>query len=172
MFHLLRRQMKQPFRKPLIVFTPKSLLRHPLCVSSLDDLIAGTFKEALLVAPDPALIRRVLICSGKIYYDLLDGREKHEADDTAIIRIEQLYPFAADTFTEILKQLPANASIAWVQEEPENMGAWPHLRLKLTDLCGSIRYIGRPEDCCPAVASHHLHAEEQAAIVKAAFNFK
>jgi len=169
LFHLLRRQVKQPFRKPLIVFTPKSLLRHPACVSTRDDLTTGGFREVILDAVEPARARRVLICSGKIYYDLLEEREKGERDATAIIRLEQLYPFRDDLLDELLAQLPADATYSWVQEEPENMGAWHHLRQMLSDRCAGLRFIGRPADCCPAVGSHHLHAEEQAAIVRAAF---
>lgn len=169
LFHLLRRQMKQSFRKPLIVFTPKSLLRHPLCVSSFDELSSGIFHELLIDVAEPASIRRVLLCNGKIYYDLLDEYEKRGKNVTAIIRVEQLYPFRNDMLAEIMQQLPRNASLSWVQEEPENMGAWSYLRPKLEEQFGNIRYIGRPEDCCPAVASHHQHAEEQAAIIRAAF---
>jgi 2-oxoglutarate dehydrogenase E1 component len=170
MFHLLRRQVRQPFRKPLIVFTPKSLLRHPVCVSTLADLAEGSFAELLLDAPEPARVNRVLLCSGKIYYDLIEEREKRGGDTTAIIRVEQLYPFRSDLLDELFGQLPADAACTWVQEEPENMGAWPFLRPKFTGCCAAIRYVGRPEDCCPAVGSHHLHAEEQAAIVRSAFD--
>lgn len=169
LFHLLRRQVKQPFRKPLIVFTPKSLLRHPLCVSSSDELASGAFREVLINAAEPAGVRRVLLCSGKIYYDLLDECEKRGGNATAIIRVEQLYPFRNDIVAEILQQLPRDAGLFWVQEEPENMGAWSYLRPRLAEQFGDIRYVGRPEDSCPAVASHHQHAEEQAAIIRAAF---
>ncbi|MFA7059330.1 MAG: 2-oxoglutarate dehydrogenase E1 component [Pedobacter sp.] len=170
LFHLLRRQVKQPFRKPLILFTPKSLLRHPLCVSSFKDLASGFFHEVLLDTVDPASIRRVLLCSGKIYYDLIEEREKRVGSATAIIRVEQLYPFRNDILADFLQQLPQNASLIWVQEEPENMGAWSYLRPKLIEQFGNIRYVGRPEDSCPAVASHHKHAEEQTAIINAAFD--
>lgn len=170
LFHLLRRQVKQPFRKPLILFTPKSLLRHPLCVSSFDDLASGFFHEVLIDTVDPATIRRVLLCSGKIYYDLIEEREKRGGSATAIIRVEQLYPFRNDILADFLQQLPQNASLIWAQEEPENMGAWNYLRPKLIEQFGNIRYVGRPEDSCPAVASHHKHAEEQTAIISAAFD--
>lgn len=169
MFHLLRRQMRQAFRKPLIVFTPKSLLRHPRCVSALGDLTAGTFREVLLDVADPALVRRVLLCSGKLYYDLCEARDTLGRMDIAIIRIEQLYPLRKDLMLECLAKLPPEAEFVWVQEEPENMGAWSHLRRNLAELCGAIRYVGRPEDSCAAVGSHHIHALEQAALVKGAF---
>lgn len=169
LFHLLRRQVKQPFRKPLIVFTPKSLLRHPLCVSTFSELVSGTFREVLINNVESSGVKRVLLCSGKIFYDLLDECGKRGGNAVAIIRIEQLYPFRNDMLADILQQIPRNASLFWVQEEPENMGAWSYLRPKLTEQFGKIRYIGRPEDSCPAVASHHQHNEEQAAIISAAF---
>ncbi|HEY4745596.1 MAG TPA: 2-oxoglutarate dehydrogenase E1 component [Desulfuromonadaceae bacterium] len=169
MFHLLRRQVKQAFRKPLIVFTPKSLLRHPVCVSTVADLAGGAFSELLLDAPDPTQAERVLLCSGKICYDLLEERTRRGAANTAIIRIEQLYPLRTDLLDGLLGQLPPHLPCAWVQEEPENMGAWSFLRPVLSERRPGIRCIARPADCCPAVGSHHLHAEEQAALVRAAF---
>jgi 2-oxoglutarate dehydrogenase E1 component len=169
MFHLLRRQAKQPFRIPLIVFTPKSLLRHPECVSSVDALCSGTFSEIISEVAGPGTVRRVLICSGKIYYDLKDERDKRGRSDTAFIRIEQLYPLRDDLLSEELSRFSAEISYFWVQEEPENMGAWHHLRSRLVGLCGSIRFVGRPADSCPAVGSHHLHQQQQAGIVARAF---
>ncbi|KAA0888813.1 2-oxoglutarate dehydrogenase E1 component [Oryzomonas rubra] len=169
MFHLLRRQLKQPFRKPLIVFTPKSLLRHPSCVSSLDELQHGGFQEVILDSPDTADVTRVLACSGKIYYELVEERDRLGRSDTAIVRIEQLYPLRSDLLGEIVGALPPGARFTWVQEEPENMGAWPYLRRYLTEAAGAIRYVGRPEDSCPAVGSHRIHADEQKAIISAAF---
>lgn len=168
-FHLLRRQVKQSFRKPLVVFTPKSLLRHPRCVSTLADLTSGSFQEVLTDVAGPDRVRRVLLCSGKLYYELCEAREEQRRVDTAIIRIEQLYPLRRDLIRACLAKLPADADVVWVQEEPENMGAWHHLSRKLADLCGSIRYVGRPEDSCAAVGSHHLHAQEQAALIEQAF---
>ncbi|HEY3306861.1 MAG TPA: 2-oxoglutarate dehydrogenase E1 component [Desulfuromonadaceae bacterium] len=168
MFHLLRRQILQPFRRPLIVFTPKSLLRHPRCISSVDDFTKGAFGEVLNEEVDYSQVRRVLICSGKIYYDLLEEREKRGDLAVAIVRIEQLYPFYSDLLAEIFARFNADISYFWVQEEPENMGAWPFLRQDLINLCG-IKFIGRPADNCPAVASHHRHADEQMVIISAAF---
>jgi len=169
MFHLLRRQVKQSFRKPLIVFSPKSLLRHPSCVSSVDALCSGAFLEILSEVTDPGTVRRVLICSGKIYYDLKDERDKRGMIDTALVRIEQLYPFRDDLLTVELSRFAGEISYSWVQEEPENMGAWQHLRARLVELCGSIRFVGRPADACPAVGSHHLHQQQQAEIITRAF---
>lgn len=170
MFHLLRRQVKQSFRKPLIVFTPKSLLRHPRCISSLDNFCGGHFSEVIMDADDPAGVRRILICSGKIFYELLEERDKRQAHDVAIIRIEQLYPFRKDLLQEFLQRLPSDASVVWVQEEPENMGPLPYLRQKLSDCCNVIRHVSRPEGCAPATGSHSLHAQEQISIVHAAFD--
>jgi len=169
MFHLLRRQIRQPFRKPLIVFTPKSLLRHPACVSSLDDLLHGRFREVIVDSADTFGVTRVLMCSGKIYYELAAEYDRLGRSDTAIIRVEQLYPLRRDLLAEAIGAFPAGVRFTWVQEEPENMGAWPHLRHHLTELTGSISYVGRPEDSCPAVGSHRIHADEQGAVISAAF---
>ena len=133
-------------------------------------MTSGSFQEVLPDAVDPSLIRRILICSGKIYYDLLDERDKRKDDHTAIIRIEQIYPFPSDMINKVLNQFPVSMNLIWVQEEPENMGAWCYIREKLCKYCDTIRIIGRPEDCCPAVGSHHLHVEEQSMIIKMAFD--
>jgi 2-oxoglutarate dehydrogenase E1 component len=170
LFHLLRRQLKPDFRKPLLVFTPKSLLGHPGCVSSLDDLVSGSFRELLADAVDPARVRRVLLCSGKISYELSEERDRRGRDDVAIIRIEQLYPLRLDLISEAVRPFRGDGECIWVQEEPENMGAWPFLAAKLGEICKSIRFVGRPEDCSPAVGSHKLHGQEQAALIKKAFD--
>ena len=169
MFHLLRRHMRQSFRKPLIVFTPKSLLGHPRCISSLEDLTTGIFSEILVDVAETGPVVRVLLCSGKLYYELSEEREKNNRNNTAIIRIEQLYPLRGDLLKQALTCFPADAEIVWVQEEPENMGAWPYLGGRLMDLCGAVRYIGRPEDCCPATGSHNVHVLEQSVLVSRAF---
>ncbi len=169
MFHLLRRQVKQSFRKPLIIFTPKSLLRHPGCVSSVDELCSGTFREVLAEVENPSAVRRVLFCSGKIYYELREEQSKRGAADVAILRIEQLYPLRTDLIDGELSRLPSDVSYVWVQEEPENMGAWQHVRPILTERCGSIRFVGRPADSSPAVGSHRLHLQQQNEIVSKAF---
>jgi 2-oxoglutarate dehydrogenase E1 component len=169
MFHLLRRQVKRSFRKPLIIFTPKSLLRHPECVSSVEAICDGTFHEILADQVNPDFVRRVLICSGKIYYDLLDELNRRGVSDVCIIRIEQLYPLRIDLIDAELMRLSGAARFVWVQEEPENMGAWQHVRTILTGRFSQILYVGRPADSCPAVGSHRLHLEQQAEIVKLAF---
>lgn len=169
-FHLLRRQMKQPFRKPLIIFTPKSLLRNPVCVSDLVELSSGGFKEVIPDSENRPEAGRVLLCSGKIYYELKAQLESSGRKDTAIIRIEQLYPFSGEPLQDALGHCPQDVRIAWVQEEPENMGAWPFLRVELERVLGKTPlYIGRPAAAAPAVGSHRLHGEEQQRIIEEAF---
>ena len=170
MFHLLRRQVKQSFRRPLIVFTPKSLLRLPACRSTLADLAEGPFQQILV--PDVAAdqVRTVLLCSGKIYYELEERRQKEERDDVAICRIEQLFPLHSERLQEILKGYKQTDDFRWVQEEPKNGGAWSFIEPYLRDILGSSpTYIGRPPMAAPAVGSHRLHQKEQDEILSAAF---
>jgi multifunctional 2-oxoglutarate metabolism enzyme len=177
-FHVLRRQMyggkdRRGVRKPLIVFTPKSLLRHPKAVSSLDEFTTGKFIEILDdPAADPAQVSRVIFCSGKIYYDLLAGREELKAPGAAIVRVEQVYPFAADQAARILARYPANAQTIWAQEEPGNMGAWRFVREYMAPLLvptgRALRYAGRAESASPATGSAKRHQQEQAEIVNSA----
>jgi 2-oxoglutarate dehydrogenase E1 component len=170
LFHLLRRQVKLPFRKPLIVFTPKSLFRQPRCVSNLDDFAGGGFREVLAESVDPNGITNLLLCSGKIYYELLAQRESSGRSDVALVRLEQLYPFREELLREALQPYLAQSRVRWVQEEPANMGAWPFLRHRLTQLLGAAPlYVGREEAAAPATGSHRRHAEEQAAVIAAAF---
>jgi len=170
LFHLLRRQVKQPFRKPLVVLTPKSLLRHPACVSTLAELTSGGFLEVLPDGADPAGVSRVLLCSGKIFYELAAQRESLGRSDVAIIRIEQLYPLREELLLDMLAPYTTVREWLWVQEEPANMGAWPFLWHRLAAVVGSeFRYVGRPEAAAPAVGSHRLHGEEQARVIAEAF---
>ena len=170
LFHLLRRQVHLPFRKPLVVFTPKSLLRHPRCVSSLDELTNGSFRELLLEASPLQAITTVLVCSGKVYYDLLEERERQQRDDVALIRLEQLYPLREDLLTEAFTRYAGITDWRWVQEEPANMGAWSFVQPQLTRLFArELRYVGRPAAAAPATGSHRQHGAEQAALVAAAF---
>ncbi len=165
LFHLLRRQMRQPFRKPLVVFTPKSLLRHPACVSARSDLESGWFREIIAEVPSRDRVKSVILCSGKIYYDLTGAEAYRTRADLAVIRLEQLYPLRLDRLREELAPL-RDREVAWVQEEPRNMGGWSFVRPYLAELLGrEPRYIGRREDCSPAVGSHRLHKEEQERIV-------
>ncbi len=169
MFHLLRRQIMQPFRKPLVVFTPKSLLRHPACVSSSEDLGTGGFRDVIPDTVEPGRVKNILLCSGKIYYDLAEERTRRGGGDTAIVRVEQLYPLRTDLLDEAISPFPEESRISWVQEEPENMGAWRSLQPFFATWNRPVRYIGRAADGCPAVGSHTLHHEQQNGIISAAF---
>ncbi len=171
-FHLLRRQVLRPLRKPLVVMTPKSLLRHPRAVSSLAELASGTFRRILADdAVDVAKVRRVLLTSGKVYYDLLQAREERGRDDVAILRLEQLYPLPDALVREHLDIFPAAAPVFWVQEEPENMGAWRFLRVQWGEtLCGRpLRRVSRPASASPATGSGAAHRLEQAEVLRGAF---
>ena len=163
-FHMLRRQVKRNFRKPLIVMTPKSLLRHPSARSAPGELVTGRFQHVIddPARPDPAKIDRVLFCTGKVYYDLVAHREKVGATHTAIVRIEQLYPFPVVEVNAILERYAGIRKMSWVQEEPRNMGAWVFINEQFTSKLDSrLRYVGRPENDSPAVASTKIHAAEQ-----------
>jgi 2-oxoglutarate dehydrogenase E1 component len=170
-FHLLRRQVKQPFRIPLVVFTPKSLLRHPLCVSRLDEFTGGWFREILPGSENPEKIAAVLICSGKISIELLENMSKEGREDLAVIRIEQLYPLRIDLLRQELSRYGNAETFTWVQEEPRNMGAWAFMRPHLAGILGrEPGYIGRKESASPAVGSHHEHKIEQEKIISEALS--
>ncbi len=170
-FHALRRQMKNDPRKPLIIMTPKSLLRHPQAVSALDQLTGGRFEPVLLdQVSDAASVKRVVLTTGKVYYDLKTARDKATAN-VPLIRLEQLYPFPQPMIADALRAYPNATEIVWVQDEPRNMGAWPFLHERLTSLLGSnqkLHYVGRPIAAAPATGSHHRHEEQQQALVAAA----
>jgi len=175
-FHALRRQLKRDTRKPLIVMTPKSLLRHPKCVSKLTDMAEGTtFKEVLdddqlTVAPER--VTRLILCSGKVYYDLLDYREEHKIKNAAIIRVEQLYPLNYEMLKEIVAKYPrAQKKWIWCQEEPRNMGSYYYIRPRLEELSNhKVRYAGRERSSSPAAGSKAIHSLEQENLVENAFN--
>ncbi|HET7498230.1 MAG TPA: 2-oxoglutarate dehydrogenase E1 component, partial [Candidatus Eisenbacteria bacterium] len=173
-FHLLRRQVKRPWRKPLIVMTPKSLLRHPDAVSPMTELATGKFERALPDAAVPAAkAKRVLLCSGKIYYELLRTREDLGEKTTAILRLEQLYPLAEETLELLFAGLPKDLAITWVQEEPRNMGAWPFLRARFGDrLLGRhpFHVVSRAESATPASGAASSHKIEQERLLLAAFD--
>ncbi|SHI93497.1 2-oxoglutarate dehydrogenase E1 component [Malonomonas rubra DSM 5091] len=170
LFHLLRRQVNASYRRPLIVFTPKALLRHPACTSSAEDFTAAGFQEIIPDQLENKDCRRVLLCSGKIYYDLLEHRQQNSCEDIAIIRVEQLYPLHRDLLLQILEGYPQQTEYCWVQEETGNGGAWDHLRPQLGKLLGSeITYIGRKRSASPAVGSHRVHKLEQQRIIEQAF---
>ena len=165
-FHLLRRQVLAPFRKPLIVLSPKSLLRHPLAVSALAEFTAGTFDPVLADPEEHAQARRVLLCSGKVYYDLLQRRKEVQRTDTALIRVEQLYPLPDEILVGLTAQYARAGKWYWVQEEPANMGAWTHMRPHLTRLLSTnVAYIGRPAAATPATGFPAIYARQREAIL-------
>jgi 2-oxoglutarate dehydrogenase E1 component len=175
MFHMLRRQMIRPLRKPLIVMTPKSLLRHELSVSSLGELCEGGFASIIdeLDALEPAKVRRVVFCSGKVYFDLLKARRAEQLDNVALVRIEQLYPFPAQEYQAVLARYPNAVDIVWCQEEPQNQGAWFQIRHRLQELAGErlpVYYAGRAPGAAPATGLAKIHDAEQRQLVETALN--
>ena len=172
LFHILRRQMFRDFLKPLVIMTPKSLLRHPRCTSTLDDFTCSGFSEVIDdPEADPDKAKRILFCSGKVYYDLLEEKENSLQQETAIVRIEQLYPFAHHKVEELKNKYAKAKEIVWIQEEPRNMGAWSYVRDHFEKVFEDrVVYIGRKASASPAVGSMKLHLEEQKSIIKAAFS--
>ena len=176
-FHMIRRQMLRAYRKPLIVMTPKSLLRHKFSVSPLTDLSAGQFE---LIIPDVETldakeIRRIVFCSGKVYYDLAEARQVHNVTDTALVRIEQLYPFPVDDYAAVIESYQNATDIIWCQEEPRNQGAWYQIRHRLQEPLGEDRqlyYAGRSGAAAPASGVFKLHLQQQQALVEAALNIR
>jgi 2-oxoglutarate dehydrogenase E1 component len=180
-FHILRRQMRRNFRKPLILMTPKSLLRHKLCVSSLADMGPNTSFHRVLPDTEKTLladhkIRRVVLCSGKVYYDLYEARAAQTIRDVALVRVEQFYPFPHNSLKANLSRYP-NADVIWCQEEPENMGAWTFLDRRLEGVLTEIkhktkrpRYVGRPAAASPAVGTVAQHNQQQQALVAEALS--
>ncbi|MDB4303184.1 2-oxoglutarate dehydrogenase E1 component [Desulfosarcina sp.] len=167
-FHSLRRQFARPFRKPLVVFTPKSLLRHPKCVSPIESFTSGGFKEVIDdTNADPAKVEKVVICNGKIYYDLLEEKEKLKDKKVAVIRLEQLYPLPKKQLNSIIKKYSKAKSWLWVQEEPYNMGAWPYMHLEFNDV--PLKVIARPASGSPATGSSKFHHIRQRKIIEKTF---
>lgn len=174
-FHMIRRQMVRPIRKPLIVLTPKSLLRHKLAVSTLEALETGEFFPVLSEIDDVPCekVKRIVLCSGKVYYDLLEKRRTDKQTDIAILRIEQLYPFPELELKTQLALYPAAVEIIWCQEEPKNQGAWYNIQHHLSAVISSqqqLHYAGRNAAAAPAVGYLHLHQEQQAALINDALN--
>ena len=169
-FHLLRWHMKNPARRPLIVFEPKSMLRLKAAASGLQDFTTGTFRPLI---DDPTVVNatRVIFCSGKVYHDLVAERSKLGESSTAIIRLEQLYPFPAKEFAEVAAKHP-NANLLWVQDEPANQGPWPFVALTTSEFLEgrTLRRVSRRATASPATGSHHLHEEEQKALLMEAFS--
>ncbi|UXI02081.1 2-oxoglutarate dehydrogenase E1 component [Photobacterium sp. TY1-4] len=170
-YHMLRRQVVRPMRRPLVVMSPKSLLRHPLCISSMDDLASGTFLPAIgeIDALDPKQVKRVVLCSGKVYYDLLEQRRKNEQTDVAIVRIEQLYPFPKEDVEAALADYQHVTDFVWCQEEPQNQGAWyssqHNFRAALPN-GADLTYAGRAASASPAVGYMSVHLKQQKALVE------
>ena len=177
MFHLLRRQMKRSFRKPLIVMTPKSLLRHKMAVSSVTELSKGHFEPVIpeTGSIDAKKTRRVVFCSGKVYYDLLEARQVQEIDDVAIVRIEQIYPFPISDYAAVLGHYNDANDIVWCQEEPKNQGAWYQIRHRLQEPLTAhqqLYYAGRPASAAPASGVFKVHLQQQQALVEAALGIE
>jgi len=177
MFHMLRRQMVRDYRKPLIVMTPKSLLRHKMAVSPLTSLSAGEFQ---LIIPESENIavkktRRIVFCSGKVYYDLLESRQVHGLVDIAIVRVEQLYPFPIEEYAAMLEEYDHVNEVVWCQEEPENQGAWYQIRHRLQEPLKDrqqLYYAGRPGAAAPASGIFKIHLQQQQALVEAALGIE
>lgn len=167
-FHLLRRQMKFPFRKPLVVMTPKSLLRHPKVVSSLEEMANGAFQPILDDwSADPKKIKKLVLCSGKIYYDLLAKKEELKDETTALVRFEQLYPLQMDKINEIFEKYSNRKELLWVQEEPENMGAWSFILRNFRDT--NIQVVSPIASGSPAPGSHKMFEKNQAKLMNEVF---
>ena len=168
-FHMIRRQMRMTTRKPLVVMTPKSLLRHKLAVSTLDELANGEFQHLIPDnAADPKKVKRVVLCSGKVYYDLLEDQQKRGQDDVALVRVEQLYPFPRPQLAAELKRFGKAGDVVWCQEEPQNQGAWYQIRHHLNACLGekqTLHYAGRPRSPSPAAGHFAEHVEEQLKLV-------
>ncbi|MEZ4287405.1 MAG: 2-oxoglutarate dehydrogenase E1 component [Polyangiales bacterium] len=174
-FHCLRRQVLRPWRKPLIVMSPKSLLRHKRAVSTLDELADGEFHRIIPdhLDADPQTIRRIVLCTGKVYYDLLEYRETNAINDVALIRIEQLYPLRPEELRATLAPYQKNIDLVWAQEEPWNMGAWFFMRARLPDILGddfNLRCVARPESASPATGSGASHRLEQSLLIAEVFS--
>ena len=173
-FHMIRRQIVGPVRKPLVVMTPKSLLRHKLAVSSIDELVRGGFQTVLsdTTAKAGQKVRRVVLCSGKVYYDLLERADAAGIHDVALVRVEQLYPFPREAVVRELERFPATREVVWCQEEPMNQGAWFQIRHHLQAVCGerALGYAGRARSPAPACGHFNTHVAEQKALVDQALS--
>lgn len=167
-FHLLRRQAKSPVKRPLVVMTPKSLLRNPAAVSPLSELLNGSFQPVIADTVDAKLVKKVVLCSGKIYYDLIARRDADKRNDVAIVRVEELYPWPAAEIEKVLSAYKSKDAY-WVQEEPRNMGAWTHVREYWNDEWGYLHYLGRAASASPAVGTTVRHLAEQKAIIDSVF---
>lgn len=174
-YHAVRRQMRRDFRKPLVIMSPKSLLRHPRAVSTLEELAKGSFQEVIADTVDASKVDTVVFVSGKLYYELLEEREKSKKENIALVRLEQVYPFPAKQVADVLKSYPKAKTLVWAQEEPKNMGAFQSVYFRFAELVAktglklSFEYVGRPERSSPATGSIYRHRVEQAEIIKRVF---
>jgi 2-oxoglutarate dehydrogenase E1 component len=173
MFHMLRRQMVRALRKPLIIMTPKSLLRHPLSVSRLEELAAGSFRNVIDEVDDlkPSAVTRIVLCSGKVYFDLLKSRREAKGDSAAIVRLEQLYPFPSEEYEAIIRKYSNAREVVWCQEEPQNQGSWYQIRHRLQlplSAKHELLYAGRAGAAAPATGIAALHEQQQKNLVTAA----
>jgi 2-oxoglutarate dehydrogenase E1 component len=174
-FHALRRQVVRSWRKPMFVLTPKSLLRHTAVVSPLEEFVEGRFRRVISdqrPAECQAETSRILLCSGKIYYDLVEARQQRERQDVAIIRLEQFYPLPVRELNAALAAYSVDIPVVWIQQEPANMGAWQFLRMhwdEAVDAHRPLRYIARPAASSPASGSKRVHMMEEERLVEAAF---
>jgi 2-oxoglutarate dehydrogenase E1 component len=174
-FHALRRQVRRDYRKPMVVMSPKSLLRHPAAISNLSELATGGFEEVLDDPTPPKKARRLVFCSGKVYYDLAAARAERKITDIAIVRVEQLYPWPAHKIEPLLQKYSTAKEVVWAQEEPRNMGSWNFVRDFLPDAVADVfgtkvklGYVGRPPAAAPAVGSSKVHEKEQKSLVEEA----
>lgn len=171
-FHLLRRQVKWPFRKPLVVFTPKKLLRHPMAVSSMEIMAKSSFQKVVddprhAGADESSQVDTVMLCTGKIYYDILEGMGEEPASNLAFVRLEQLHPLPFKELEGIVQRYGSDANYVWVQEEPQNMGAWSYMLQHFTRVPLSV--ISRPMSASPASGSSELYKIRQTAILDEVF---
>lgn len=174
-FHLLRRQMTLNPRKPLVVMTPKSLLRNPQATSTREELLEGGFQPliddaAFASGRDRGSVRRIVLSAGKVHYDLRAARDKSEQYGVALARLEQFYPWPQKMISDMIASYPNLEEVVWVQEEPRNMGGWNFVRDRIAPLLAQrgLRYVGRPISASPATGSHRRHEEEQHALVEQA----
>ena len=172
-FHLLRSQMMCGFRKPLVVMSPKSLLRHERAVSSLDDFSKGEFQKVIpeIDKVNKKKVKRLILCSGKIYYKLYESRAQHYDHSTAIVRVEQLYPFPKVDLKAIHKRYPSLQNVVWCQDEPRNQGMFREFKSRLNEIFAplQVQYAGRISSASPAVGYMALHLQQEAKLVKDAF---
>jgi 2-oxoglutarate dehydrogenase E1 component len=170
LFHALRRQIMANFRRPLVIMSPKSLLRHKQAVSPLEDLVVGRFQEFLEDPLTPEKPRRLVLCSGKVFYDLVAGREERGIDDVAIVRVEQFYPFHTELFERVVAPFRGAADVVWAQEETRNRGGWAFMMPRLLELFPDrpVKYVGREASASPATGSSTIHKEQQAELVREA----